>query len=114
MATTSSAGNYPSSVPQPLRQLAEGPPNTGSTGIAVYSQAPDANPANMMDTDYILCQEEILAVTTSKGKGSAGTFTITLSSSRDWRADTPPGTWCCIYISDQQLTGNETSQPSDG
>jgi hypothetical protein len=113
-------------------------PSTGPTDLPVYSQSPDAMvvfypyfyerdadadeqngapvPASFaLLTNERVAHSEILSLTTSKAKGSVGSFTMTLSSTEDWGDFAPPGTWCLIYMSDSQLTGQETSQPqTDG
>jgi hypothetical protein len=57
---------------------------------------------------------DIIECTTSKPKGGVGTFSVLLSSRIDYKAAIHPGCWCMIYMSNQKLTGNETSEEDSG
>jgi hypothetical protein len=48
---------------------------------------------------------DIIGVSTSKPKGGAGSFSVTLGSRVNYKALLQPGCWCTIYMSHQPLDG---------
>lgn len=70
--------------------------------------------SEFLKTKPIEVSADLLAVTTSKGKGAVGTFSVTLSSNEAYKGILHPGTWCLIYLNDRPLTGVGTSELDSG
>jgi len=73
----------------------------------------DADPTALplfdtMDTSNISLKDAIVNVQCVKSKSSPyGTFSITLKGTKDWLNVLVPGSWCAIYMSDQQLSSTD-------
>jgi hypothetical protein len=61
-----------------------------------------------LETTEISAHASILTMNTTKPKGSAGSFSVSLASDRNWKGLLHSGCWCLIYMSDRTL------RPLDG
>lgn len=62
----------------------------------------------------LLVKESIISIYRVKAKGAAGSFSIALQPSVNWKAILHPGCWCMIYMADHALTGNEPATSENG
>lgn len=70
--------------------------------------------SRVMSVTRVIAQKEIVSITTSKSKASAGNFEITLASDVNWKKAITVGSWCFIHISDEQLSGDEGNSELGG
>jgi hypothetical protein len=59
--------------------------------------------SSSMDVEPFFVREDILALSTSKVKGGAASWSVTLSGRVNYRSKIQPGCWVFIYISDNNL-----------
>lgn len=76
----------------------------------------DFEDPSAIDTTEISAYDSLLSINTSKPKGAAGSFSVTLAPTRNWKGTLQPGCWCLIYMSDKTLTPlkDRTSTLEDG
>lgn len=70
--------------------------------------------SDLLEVKPIIVQRDIISVSTSKGKGGAGSWRVTLASGQNYKSILHAGAWAMIYISDSQLTTKETSTLDSG
>jgi hypothetical protein len=63
---------------------------------------------NLLDTEPLLVRSELIAVSTQKSKGGAGSWNCTIAPSKNFKALIQPGSWCMIYMSNELLTSDES------
>lgn len=61
----------------------------------------DAFNASVLQTTPFIINKDIISVNTSKGKGSIGSWSVTLGSSKNYKALLHTGCWVMIYLNDQ-------------
>ena len=60
----------------------------------------------MLETNAYVISKDIISVSTNKGKGAIGSWSVTLGSSKNYKALLHAGCWVMIYINDQQYNGD--------
>jgi hypothetical protein len=72
------------------------------------------SPEEAVSSYRLEASEDIIDVATSKPKGGAGTFSITLGSRVNYKTKLQPGCWCAIYMSEDSLEGPLDHSPNGG
>jgi len=62
----------------------------------------------------VFVRTDLISVNTSKSKGGAGSWSATLSPRINYNEVIDPGTWCMIFMSDEDLTLTEQSDANSG
>jgi hypothetical protein len=84
--------------------------------VAFYPwRSDDTSGGAAMDTTYrVNVDEDLIDVKTSKPKGSAGSFDITLGSRVNYKRILQPGCWVTIHMSDQPMPETPDSSVDGG
>ncbi len=69
---------------------------------------------SFLATKQIPVKKEILSISTSKGKGGAGSWRVILGSSQNYKSFLHPGCWCMIHMSSEPLTTFAPNSLEDG
>lgn len=65
-----------------------------------------------LKTKRVVMDADIISVQTSKGKGGSGSWSVTLSSSKNYKAILHTGCWAAIYINDTPYSSEQKESDS--